>query len=274
MLERLHKILAGAGYGSRRQCEKFISEGRVRVDDKIITERGTKIDPSKNKIYFNNQLIKPGKKVYYLLNKPKGYVCTNDDPEGRRRVIDLLPDKNLRLYTVGRIDLDSSGLILVTNDGELCNLLTHPRYQVPKTYWVMIKGALSPQALTRLQKGVWLSEGKTNPVRLRIIKKTYQDTTLELTLREGKNREVRRILAQVGCPVKELKRISIGPLKLGPLKPGQYRPLNQREIQNLLKITHHNQDNSYRPAGKPTVSRQILRTYPNSSVPPLAGQKY
>ena len=239
MEERLHKILARSGYGSRRQCEKFILDGRVRVDQEVIRKLGTKVDPDQAKIYFEGRLIRSEPKVYYLINKPKGYLCTSSDPDGRRRVIDLFKEKTARLYTVGRLDIESSGLLIVTNDGALCNILTHPRYQVTKTYWVMVKGALSSEAISRIQKGIWLAEGKTKPLRLKIIKKTQQHTTVQIMLREGMNREVRRIFARIGHPVKELKRIKIGSIRLGMLKPGQYRRLSKYEVQKIRGSIPH-----------------------------------
>lgn len=233
MQERLQKILAQGGLGSRRQCEEFIQKGHIRIDGKIIRELGVKIDPAKSQIYYNGKLVKLEPKVYFILNKPKGYLCTNYNHAARPRVIDLFPKAYQRLYTVGRLDADSEGLLIVTNDGTLCNFLTHPRYEVPKTYQIAINGYLESKVIEKITRGVWLSEGKTSPVRIRIIKRTRSFTALEITLKEGKNREIRRIFARFGYKVKFLKRTKIGSLTLN-LRTGQYQQVNRHKLLQLI----------------------------------------
>lgn len=233
MDQRLHKVLANAGISSRRKAEELIKQGLIQVNGKIIRVIGLKVNPDTDKIYYAGKLIKPENKIYFILNKPKGYLCTNYDPQGRRLVTDLFRQFPYRLYTIGRLDADSEGLVILTNDGELCNKLTHPRYEVPKTYEVMVDSYLTPVVLEKVQKGVWLSEGKTAPTRIRIIKRARNFTVLEITLKEGKKREIRRIFAKFGYKVKSLVRSKIGKLTLGNLKPGQYRQVSQDLIENL-----------------------------------------
>ena len=233
MEERLHKVLAEAGLGSRRKCEELIKAGKIMVDGAAVTELGIKIDPTRHKIRYAGQPVKTEKKYYFIINKPRGYICANADRAGRRLVIDLFRNVPARLYTVGRLDADSEGLVIVTNDGALCNLLTHPRYGVTKTYQVVVRGYLENIALDKLRKGVWLAEGKTRPVEVRLIKHSRDISILELTLREGKKHEVKRILARLGYKVKLLRRIRIGRLHLGGLKSGQYQPISGEMIQKL-----------------------------------------
>ena len=231
---RVQKVLADCGLGSRRACEQLILEGRVEVDRQLVTELGTRADPQTQEIRVDGQVIRPQRRVWYLVNKPKGFVCTNKDPEGRPRVVDLVPEGE-QLFTVGRLDKASEGLILVTNDGEVANQLTHPRYGVPKTYRVLVAGSPTRQALAELQKGVHLAEGFAKVDGLRTRGKRRQGTVLELVLREGKNREIRRLLARIGHKVLELKRIAIGPLKLEDVPSGAYRELTRREVKQLAE---------------------------------------
>jgi 23S rRNA pseudouridine2605 synthase len=225
---RLHKFLARCGIASRRHSEELIRNGKIRVNNRTITEDGFLIDLQKDKVYYEGRLLKPEPKVYYIVNKPKGYVCTNASFQ-EPRVIDLIKTHN-RLYTIGRLDKDSEGLIIVTNDGELCQKLSHPSFQVPKTYLVVVKGYLDANALERIQKGVWLSEGKTTKSKIKILKRSRDFTSMLITLTEGKKREVRRLFARFSYPVKQLKRLQIGNLYLGNLKPGQYRQIHYQHI--------------------------------------------
>lgn len=233
---RLHKFLAHAGIASRRKCEEFIQQGLVKVNNRIITEMGYKIDPNQCRVAYRGKLVRPDKKLYFVVNKPKGYLCTSQDPEDRLKVIDLF--KRIahrgRLYTIGRLDAASEGLIIVTNDGELCQQLTHPRYRVPKTYWVVVRGRVNNVVLTKAQRGIWLAEGKTAPTRIKVVRSNNEATIMEITIAEGKKREIRRIFARFGHPVKVLKRIMIGHLILGNLKSGQIRPINRAEIISKL----------------------------------------
>ena len=231
--ERLQKILAGAGFGSRRQCEELILAGRVEVDREVVKKMGTKVCPTTQEIRVDGQVLKKPKLHYYALNKPDGVICTNRDPGGRQRVIDLMPNKDVRLFTVGRLDLHSEGLILLTNDGELANQLTHPRYGVEKVYRVMVAGLPEPEAMGRIMAGVHLSDGMVRPERISVKSKYKKNAILEMTLREGRNREIRRVLASVGHKVMRLMRISIGPLRLGKLAPGESRRLTAAEVKAL-----------------------------------------
>jgi 23S rRNA pseudouridine2605 synthase len=230
--QRLQKVLAAAGIGSRRKCEELIQAGRVEVDRKVVTELGTKVDPLKQEIRVDGSALSKPKLRYYAVHKPPNVVSTNYDPSGRPRVIDLVPDSQ-RLFTVGRLDLSSEGLILVTNDGELTNLLAHPRYGVEKTYHVLVAGEADADVLTKLRKGVHLAEGFAHAVRATVKSRHKQSTLLEIVLDEGRNREIRRLLARLGHKVLRLKRVDLGPLRLGVMQPGEVRPLRRDEVEKL-----------------------------------------
>ncbi len=234
--ERLQKILASAGVGSRRSCEELILRGRVSVDGKVVRELGTRVNPRKSNIEVDGQSIEPERHVYFAVHKPRGYVSTNNDPSGKPRVLDLLPGVHERIYTVGRLDENSVGLILLMNDGELANKLAHPKFGVEKVYRVVVAGTPTPDVLKKLTEGVWLAEGKVRARRVRIVGKRGDATILEMVLAEGKNREVRRMLAQFGHKVMALTRISVGPIALAGLKSGMCRPLTRREIDLLRKV--------------------------------------
>jgi 23S rRNA pseudouridine2605 synthase len=231
--ERLQKVLAAAGLGSRRQCEELITTGRVEVDRQVVMELGTRVDPAEHEVRVDGQPLSFGKRVYYAVNKPRGVVSTDRDPAGRPRVVDLVPAKGMRLFAVGRLDLNSEGLILVTNDGELANRLTHPRYGIHKTYLVQVAGHPTPEILAKLQQGVHLAEGFARAEDVRIKTQHKDSTYLELVLREGRNREVRRLLARIGHKVMRLTRTAVGPVKLGRLPPGAARPLGRDEVRAL-----------------------------------------
>lgn len=236
-MERLHKFLAQAGLGSRRKCESLIQSGRVSIDGRRITKLGHMIDSTRDNVYCDGEFIKRQKKIYFLLNKPRGYVCTNVANSKDPRAIDLLSHIEQRVYTVGRLDKESEGLIIITNDGELANLLSHPRYGIEKTYVVVVKGRVSDAAIRVLKRGIWISEGKALPARVKIVTRRHKHSTLEIVLREGKNREIRRILAKIDHPVISLKRIKIGPLKMHySLRVGKYRSLNKEEVERLYSL--------------------------------------
>jgi 23S rRNA pseudouridine2605 synthase len=235
VLIRLNKFLAEAGIGSRRKCEKLIIEGRVIVNDEIVLEVGRKIDPQKDKIFCEGRLIKPQQKVYFILHKPKGYLCTTFDPQGRKTIMDLIGRIKYRVFPVGRLDKDSSGLVLLTNDGEFANRMMHPRFGMKRTYFVVVRGSVLPQHLEKITKGVWLSEGKTSPAKIRVLKKFRNQTHLEITLVEGKKREVRRIFAKFGYKVKRLVRTSFGPFHLGRISEGQFCHIPLSKISALIK---------------------------------------
>lgn len=232
-LQRLQKVLAAAGLGSRRQCEELITAGRVEVDRRVVIELGTRVDPASQQIRVDGVPLHGAKLEYYAVNKPLGVVCTSRDPAGRTRVIDMLPSKAGRLFTIGRLDLSSDGLILVTNDGELANRLTHPRYGVAKTYRVTVAGRPTNEILAKLEHGIHLAEAFARAEKVEIKSHHKESTVLEMVLREGKNREIRRILARVGHKVLKLTRTAVGPVRLGTLPVGSVRKLTYEELKAL-----------------------------------------
>jgi len=229
---RLQRALAAAGYGSRRHCEELIVEGRILVDGKIVTELGVSVEPSVQKIFVDGTPLKPRRLVYYALNKPVGVVTTNVDPEGRPRVVDLVPPDE-RVFPVGRLDRSSEGLILLTNDGDLAQRLAHPKYEICKVYRVTVAGKIEAETLRQMERGIHIAEGLVKVEGARLLKTRGRATELEITLKEGKNREIRRILARLGHKVQELKRIAIGPLRLGEMPTGAYRKLGIEELKKL-----------------------------------------
>lgn len=252
--ERLQKLLAAAGLGSRRQCEELILAGRVEVDRRVINELGAKADPARQEIRVDGVPLARPRQVYFAVNKPPGVVCTNRDPSGRPRAVDLVPYDG-RLFTVGRLDMSSEGLILITNDGSLAERLTHPRYGVHKTYRVEVAGVISRGQLARLQRGVRLAEGFARTVSARVVRTYKHSTQLEIVLAEGRNREIRRILARVGHKVVRLRRVAIGPLRLGDLPPGEARPLSRDEVRRLKRLATVRQT----AAGEPPQRSQSKR---------------
>jgi 23S rRNA pseudouridine2605 synthase len=230
--ERLQKVLAAAGIASRREAEQIILEGRVEVDGQVVSELGSRVEPHQE-IYVDGQRLGKTKLVYYAVHKPVGVVSTARDPSGRPRVIDLLPPDVGRVFNVGRLDLNSEGLILVTNDGELANKLTHPRHGVRKTYEVHVAGEPGPEVLSQLRRGVHLAEGFVKPVEVRIKGNKKSGSVLEMVLDEGRNREVRRLLARVGHKVQRLIRIAVGPIRLGEMPRGASRLLTPEEVRKL-----------------------------------------
>jgi 23S rRNA pseudouridine2605 synthase len=229
-------VLAHAGVGSRRACEEVILQGRVTVDGQIVRELGTRVDPARQKVAVDGQRIHAERMVYYAVSKPKGYVSTNHDPAGKPRVIDILPEIPERVYTVGRLDEQSTGLMLLTNDGALANCLAHPKYGVEKLYRVVVAGRPEREVLTKLTDGVWIAEGKVRAKRVRVAGTRGEATILEMTLAEGKNREVRRMLANLGHKVMLLTRVAVGPITLKGLSPGEYRSLTAVEVGLLRKV--------------------------------------
>jgi 23S rRNA pseudouridine2605 synthase len=231
--ERLQKVLAAAGVAGRRECEQLILDGRVEVDRKVVTELGTRVDPRSQEIRVDGETLARPRLVYFAVNKPDGVVSTSRDPAGRPRVIDLLPPDAPRAYCVGRLDRASEGLILVTNDGELANGLTHPRHGVEKTYQVQVAGRIEEAALHKLRHGTHLAEAFAHVKNVRIKRFRDRSTVLEMVLDEGRNREIRRVLAKVGHKVQRLTRIAVGPLRLGELPSGAVRMLTRQEISAL-----------------------------------------
>lgn len=233
---RLQKVLAAAGVASRRKCEELIAKGRVTVDGEVVRELGVRVDPERQEVLLDFEPVRPERKVYFLVNKPKGTVSTHVDPAGRKRVVDLVPPQAGRMFTVGRLDENTEGLILVTNDGELANRLAHPRYQVPRIYKAQVAGIPTREVIDELQKGVYFPEGKFRIDRIRKVAARGNSSVLELTLTEGKNREIRRLFARAGHKVMSLQRIAFGPLKLAKLRTGEYRQLSGAELRQLRDI--------------------------------------
>jgi 23S rRNA pseudouridine2605 synthase len=232
--ERLQKVLARAGLGSRRVCEELIAAGRVTVNGEV-ARLGRRVDPERDAVALDGVpvVVRDGL-VYYLLNKPAGYVSTASDPEGRPTVVDLVP-ATPRVYPVGRLDYDTEGLLLLTNDGDLTQLLTHPSHGVVKTYLAEVEGEPSPGAIRRLREGVQLDDGPTAPARVTVVQRRRGSTAVELGIHEGRNRQVRRMCEAVGHPVRRLVRTRIGPLRDGSLKPGTWRALSASEVRTLYE---------------------------------------
>lgn len=234
MEERLQKIMASLGVGSRRHCEELIKSGRVTVDGKI-AELGMKADGEASVICVDGQAISAGtsgRKIYIMLNKPKGYVSTVKDEGGRATVMELVADIPERVFPIGRLDKDTRGLLLFTNDGDLAYVLMHPKHLVEKVYIAKVKFPPNQAALEALRRGVMLEDGLTSPALADLL----PDGTVRLVIREGRKRQVRRMLSAVGCPVTDLARVQVGPLKIGNLALGKYRFLTSGEIRSLKSI--------------------------------------
>ena len=231
---RLQKVLAAAGIASRRASEILIDEGRVEVNGKVVTEQGMRVNPETDHIRVDGSRIPPPRRhMYLVLNKPRGVVSTMDDPEGRPTLSDYLPRTKERLFHVGRLDTETEGLIILTNDGEFAHRLAHPSYEVPKTYHVQAAGVMDNRTLKRLEKGVTLEDGPVKPDKVKLISRSQSKTLLEITLHEGRNRVVRRMMDAVGFPVKELVRVSFGPIRLERLQPGVTRRVKGDELKAL-----------------------------------------
>ena len=271
---RLQKVLADAGFGSRRACEELITAGRVSIDNEVVTLLGTKVDLQRQSLQVDGESVLHQARTYHLVNKPRGVVSTHLDPARRPRVIDLVPGQQ-RMFTVGRLDMASEGLILVTNDGNLANQLAHPRYGVEKTYEVEVAGNPDRATLDRLRRGVHLAEAFVKLASLKVRRRRKSTTVLEFVLNEGRNREIRRMMARMGHKVLRLRRIALGPLKLGDLQPGSSRPLKSGEIRTLKRLTTANSSNRQKghsasslddgkPKGRPTQQGHRSRQGPTT----------
>ncbi len=261
--ERLQKVLAAAGVASRRESEQLILEGRVEVDGQTVLELGTRVDRDTQEIRVDGEALLNPKRIYFAVHKPAGVVCTSNDPSGRTRVTDLLPPETGRVFNVGRLDLESEGLILVTNDGELANELTHPKHGVEKTYEVQVMGFPDASVLAQVRKGMHLAEGYARAVNVKIKSRRKNGTILEMVLDEGRNREVRRMLAKVGHKVQRLTRIAVGPIRLGEMPRGAVRQLTPDEIRKLRAYIQSNPERQKarkeRAAEKPTSRQTALQ---------------
>ncbi len=269
--ERLQKVLASAGFGSRRNCEELITGGRVTVGKVVVTELGTRVDPAAQKIYVDGDPIRVERKRYFLLFKPKSVVCTAFDPANRTKAIDLLPKDFGRLFTVGRLDENSEGLLLVTNDGDLAHRLAHPRFQVERKYRVLVAGVPTGKTLDELKQGFFFTEGKFRVRDVRRVGVKGQSTILEVTLTEGQNREIRRLFARVGHKVMALVRVAFGPLLLGELEPGEFRELSHYEVKALHdfadgKRVRQGPPRRGKPRAKAAVQSRTKSGAPNKSM--------
>ena len=234
---RLQKVMAAAGIGSRRACEKMIEEGRVSVNDEVVLEQGRRVDPETDIIRVDTLRINTAAgNVYLAMNKPRGYVTAMSDPEGRPTVGDLVADRVERLFHVGRLDADTEGLLLLTNDGELAHRLSHPSYEVPKTYLAEVLGPMARDVGKRLREGVQLEDGIVRVDSFKLIDSTSNKVLVELVLHEGRKHIVRRALAEVGHPVQQLVRTAVGPVQLGSQKPGKIRVLTRDELAGLFTL--------------------------------------
>lgn len=234
MLVRLQKVLADAGVASRRASEEIIRAGRVAVNGKVVRELGVKVNPAADDVLVDGALIKSKRKLYVALNKPVRYVSSRIDPRGRLTVGELLPKEWRNLYTVGRLDYMTEGLLFLTNDGEFALRITHPRYGVRKKYHATVEGKVGPAVATATTKGIYYQGERLKALSARILESSHSHTTIEVELGEGKNREVRRMFEAQGLTVKALRRVQIGPVKLGELRVGRWRTLTAAEIDSLL----------------------------------------
>jgi 23S rRNA pseudouridine2605 synthase len=232
MEERIQKILARAGIASRRAAERVMAEGRVTVDGEVVREMGARADAARDDIRVDGVRVRAAaERVYFLLNKPKGVVTTRHDPEGRRTVMDLVPAV-AGLFPVGRLDVTTEGLLLLTNDGAFAERVSHPRYEIPRVYHAKVRGVPTAETLERLRKGVRVEGERLTVDRVRLLEGD-NNAWLEVTLHEGKHHEVRRLLEAVGHPVSKLKRVALGPLTAHGLEPGEFRPLTPAEVRRL-----------------------------------------
>src|SRR5262245_15264884 len=245
---RLNKYLAHAGVGSRRHCDDLIAAGRVKINGDPIRDLGTRVDPDTDRVAVDDHPVRAERAVYWAVHKPRGYLCTNHDPAGRPLALDLIPHVDQRVYTVGRLDEDSEGLLLMTNDGDLAQQLMHPRFGVEKTYEVLVAGSPSPADLRQMTTGVYLAEGRVKAKFVKRFKRQGDSTWLRIVLAEGKNREIRRMLARLNHKVMRLRRVAIGPIRLDRLPKGKSRKLALPEIEALRRTT-------LRRHGKPVADR-------------------
>lgn len=236
MIVRLQKYLSECGVASRRASEEIIRAGRVSVNGDAVSQLGVKVDPAKDRVAVDGQAVRPGRRKYVALHKPRGYVCSRHDPTDLRLVMELLPQEWEELYPVGRLDRDSEGLIFITNDGDFCLQLTHPRYGIRKRYVATVAGRVTAGVLDHLRHGVIDQGERLRVARARVLSATASRSVVEVEMNEGRNREVRRLFESQGFPVERLIRIQIGNIPLGDLRPGKYRLLTSAEVEGLLRL--------------------------------------
>ncbi|MDA0285310.1 MAG: pseudouridine synthase [Planctomycetota bacterium] len=263
---RLQVLLARCGLGSRRACEDYITTGRVTIDGVAVTELGARVDLTAQKVTVDGESIRPERPVCYMVNKPKGMLCTNSDPSGRSRVVDIFPTSAGRVFPIGRLDENSVGLLLVTNDGELSHRLAHPRFKVPKVYEVQVAGRPSTEILNQLREGMYFSDGRFKVDNAKKTGTRGKSTILEVTLSEGKNREIRRLFSRVGHKVMKLERVAFGPLQLRGVPVGRFRALSREEMKLLRDYI----ENGERRADAVTSSQVTKNT---SKKAPAAARK-
>jgi len=270
MLVRLQKVIASSGLASRRKAEAMIAQGRVTVNGKVVRELGTRVDPARDHVKVNGRHLEPVQPhAYIMLNKPKGIVSSLSDPEGRPTVKDLLHGVSVRVFPVGRLDSDSEGLMLLTNHGDLAQALVHPRYHVPKTYLIKVKGVLRDDEIKSLERGVELEDGVTSPARVKKVRKAEQNSWLEITIHEGRKHQVKRMLEVVGHPVSKLIRVRFGPLTLRDLAAGEFRYLTDREanaVRDLVRdrASSETREQPHSARNKARVSSRCTRRAPPS----------
>ncbi|MCL2341301.1 MAG: rRNA pseudouridine synthase [Proteobacteria bacterium] len=234
MEERLQKILAKAGIASRRQAEQLIRAGRIRINGQVVVAMGCTADPARDRITCDGKPIASEEKIYVLLNKPAGYVTTLADPQGRPVVSELLDGISARLFPVGRLDLDTEGALLMTNDGDLANRILHPRFEVNKTYEALVAGSPSPEQLRLLAQGIVIDGVKTQPARIRVLQRRPNASLIEITIHEGKKRQVRKMFQAIAHRVLHLKRTAYGRLRLGGLPLGKFRVLSADDLKKIF----------------------------------------
>ena len=252
---RLQKFLSDAGVASRRRAEELILDGHVLVNDEIVDELPVFIDPEHDRVVVDGNPVRVQPLTYFIVHKPPGVICTNSDPAGRVRAVDLLPPLKQRLFSVGRLDEDSSGLLLMTNDGELAERIAHPRFGIPKVYRAEVRGRVPADLPLQLKRGVHLSEGKARASEVEIVRATSRTSILTITLREGRNRQIRRMLAKLSFPVRKLKRLSIGPLSVKGLPVGAARRLAAHEVNALREALEEARSSMPRKRRQPARSR-------------------
>ncbi|KXK05506.1 MAG: 23S rRNA pseudouridylate synthase B [Nitrospira sp. OLB3] len=265
---RLQKLIAGTGIASRRKAEELIIAGRVTINGQVVRELGTKVDPERDHVKVDGKHLRAAQPyVYLILNKPKNVMSTLDDPEGRPTVKDYLHGVTVRVFPVGRLDFDSEGLMLLTNHGDLAQALLHPRYHVPKTYLIKVKGVLDDAKIDALERGVKLEDGYTAPAKVVKVSKAESNSWLEVTIHEGRKHQVKRMIEAVGSSVIKLTRIRMGPLLLGDLAPGAYRFLTDREANRLRELVEDRITRVERP-GLDASGKPVPWTAPQQPAPP------